>query len=164
MWKERKLVCEQYQGHWSITDGAKMESRGSRQKGGCKTFVEGMRMEEIQQRLFSSSCMVFLMRRSMVVSHWSSREIVSYSFTCQQNRGNAQRKSWGEVIRSVKYINNVWQVHFLLKYNYTDSLSQWRHPRSAPHRHLEVSVSFFVKSKTKTNYISLYNNTADDLL
>lgn len=41
-------------------------------------------MEEIQQRSFSSSCMVFLMRRSMVVSHWSSREIVSKSFTCRQ--------------------------------------------------------------------------------
>lgn len=113
MWKERKLVCEQYQGHWSIIDGAQMELRGSRQKGGCKTFAEGMRMEGIQQRSFSSSCMVFLMRRSMVVSHWSSREIVSYSFTCQQNaeeklKGRVEVRPFG--LSDVS--NNVWQVHF----------------------------------------------------
>lgn len=118
-----------------------MESRGSRQKEGCKTFAEGMRtrMEGSQQRSFSSSCMVFLMRRSIVVSHWSSREMVSYSFTCQHNRGDTSYGG-GEVTGSVKYCKQYRVRLFLCKSTYMDWPHQWRRPRSAPRRHLEVSV------------------------
>lgn len=72
----------------TATIAARMEVRGSRRKGGCKSVVEGKRSigEGSQRRSLSSSCMVFLMRRSIVVSHWSSREMVSNSFTWEMSR------------------------------------------------------------------------------
>lgn len=77
-----------------------MEVRGSRQNEGCKSDFEGSRRssEGSQRRSLSSSCMVFLMRRSMVVSHWSNREMVSYSFTWHRS--------------SKFYKNNNWVVQF----------------------------------------------------
>lgn len=58
----------------------KWEAQGKK-KGGKQDRQE--LKEKNQRRSLSSSCMVFLMRRSIVVSHWSNREMESNSFTCQ---------------------------------------------------------------------------------
>ena len=47
-----------------------------------------------QRRSSSSPWMVFLMRSSMVVSHWSRRVMESYSFTFRETWGGCGAR-WG---------------------------------------------------------------------
>lgn len=114
-----------------------------------------------QRRSLSSSCMVFLMRRSMVVSHWSNREMVSNSFTCQfrkkiSKNNNAVHALLAKALhrRRALMLVKTRKLHhrkvksrksiFCLKRMYLQS--QCRHPRSVLHMHQEVS-----KSQTSTS-------------
>lgn len=90
-----------------------MEVRGSRQNEGCELLVEGLRKssEGSQRRSLSSSCMVFLMRRSMVVSHWSNREMVSYSFTWNRNGKYKTSTNWAVRCWTFFFAGNIFELH-----------------------------------------------------
>lgn len=79
--KETQYLCRKSRAN-SQRDklAAKIEVRGSRQKKSGMQDRQELK-EKNQRRSLSSSCIVFLMRSSMVVSHWSNREMVSNSFT-----------------------------------------------------------------------------------